>query len=116
MEDVDRRLASLVSQAYSDCAGLESVFRLIDIYGSLMERALIKEDFDAFYEEIVRQMDDDVIDCKAIFDRGMEQRDATGKIPLHKNQAKVSGSLRWAYELKDRMNANMDAFKRIEHP
>ena len=71
---------------------------------------------DAFYEEIVRQMDDDVLDCKAIFDRGMEQRDATGKIPLHKNQAKVSGSLRWAYELKDRMNANMDAFKRIEHP
>ena len=116
VEDTDRRLASLVTQAYDDCAGLESVFRLIDIYGSLLERPLIKEEFAAFYEEIVQRMDDDILACKRIYDGVMAEREATGKITLHKNQAKVSGSLRWSYELKDRMNANMEAFKRIEHP
>ena len=46
----------------------------------------------------------------------IQEREATGRVPLHKNMAKVSGSLRWAHELKDRMNANMESFQRIEHP
>ena len=40
----------------------------------------------------------------------------SGKMPLHKNMAKVSGSLRWAQELKARLDANMESFNAIEHP
>ena len=44
-----------------------------------------------------------------------QERAATGHVPLHKNMAKVSGSLRWSRELRERMDANMESFKRIEH-
>lgn len=30
--------------------------------------------------------------------------------------AKVSGSLRWAQELRSRIDAHMDSYRRIEHP
>ena len=37
-------------------------------------------------------------------------------MPVHKNMARVSGSLRWAKEMRERVDRNMECFKRIEHP
>lgn len=89
--------------------------QLVDIFGSLLQRPLIKEEFDQNYPEVVRMMDVEILACKDIYDRAMQARKSTGKMQLHKNMAKVSGSLRWAGELRARLDANMEAFKRIEH-
>ena len=48
--------------------------QLIDIYGSLLERPLIKQDFDDNYPEVVERMDRDILDCKVIYDKAMEVR------------------------------------------
>lgn len=45
---------------------------MIDIFGSLLERPLIKQDFDQNYPEIVELMDKDILDCKVIYDQAME--------------------------------------------
>ena len=90
--------------------------QLIDIFGPLLQRPLIKVEFDENYPEVVRMMDEDILACKEIYDKAMQVRKSTGKMPLHKNMARVSGSLRWAQELHARLDAHMEAFKRIEHP
>ena len=50
------------------------MLQMIDIFGSLLERPLIKQDFDKNYPEIVDMMDRDVLDCKEIYDTAMEVR------------------------------------------
>ena len=114
--DLDRRLASIVCQGFDDCSGLEAVFKLLDIFGSLLERPLIKEDFDANYPKIVTMMEQELNVAKQIYDENMTCKNETGKVVTHKNMAKVSGSLRWAQELRERISVPMGNFKHIEHP
>nr|KAG5690881.1 hypothetical protein BaRGS_028913 [Batillaria attramentaria] len=114
--DIDRRMATIICQGFDDCSGLESTFKLIDIMGSLLERPLIKSDFDPKYPEIVRMMDRELDEIKAIYDRQVEAKEAQGYAPVHKNMPKVSGSLRWAKEIRDRISIPMGNFKHLEHP
>ena len=43
--DLDRRLGRIANQAFVDCNGLESMYKLIHIFGSLIERPIIHHDF-----------------------------------------------------------------------
>ena len=36
--DLDKRLASVITQAFEDCNGLQSVFKLITILGPIVSR------------------------------------------------------------------------------
>ena len=103
-------------QAFDDCSGLEAVFKLVDIFGSLLERPLIKEDFDPNYPLMVSMMDDELNQAKQIYDKHMAVKEETGKMPIHKNMAKVSGSLKFAQELRERISTPMNRFKMTEHP
>lgn len=91
-------------------------FKLIDIFGSLLERPMIKQDFDRNYPGLVTLMENELTDAKRIYDEQMAIKSETGKMPIHKNMAKVSGSLKWAKELRDRITVPMTSFKQIEHP
>ena len=114
--DLDRRMASIVCQAFDDCSGLESAFRLIDIFGSLLERPLLKTDFDPNYPRMVTMMDEVLNETKQIFDKHMGIKEETGHMPIHKNMAEVSGSLKFAQELRNRITEPMKRFKMNEHP
>ena len=61
-------------------------------------------------------MDQELNTAKDIYDQHMALKSETGKMPLHKNMAKVSGSLKWAAELRERISGSMGSFKHIEHP
>ena len=41
--DMDRRLGSILCQAFDDCYGVEQMFKLMAIAGTLIERPVIKE-------------------------------------------------------------------------
>jgi dynein heavy chain len=90
--------------------------QLIDVFGSLLERPLIKQDFQPNYPKVVEMMDAELSTVKVIYDEHMAIRRDQGKMPLHKNMAKVSGSLKWSEELRERITAFMTCFNHIEHP
>ena len=54
--------------------------------------------------------------AKNIYDEQMEMKAKQNKVGLHKNMPKVSGSLRWSTELRERISVPMSNFKHIEHP
>ena len=91
-------------------------FQLIDIFGSLLDRPLIKQDFDHNYPQLVVSMEEELVSAKEIYDQHMALKNETGKMPIHKNMARVSGSLKWAQELRDRISTPMTNFKHLEHP
>ena len=88
----------------------------MDVFGSLLERPLIKQDFNPNYPRIIVMMDEELNTVKGIYDDHMRLKRDTGSMPLHKNMAKVSGSLKWAAELRDRLAGSMNSFKHIDHP
>lgn len=83
--------------------------------GSLLERELIKKDFDEKYPLIVKMIDKELDTAKSIYDEQMAAKKEGGKAVLHKNMPKVSGSLRWAQELRERITAPMGNFKALDH-
>ena len=64
-------------------------FQLIDVFGSLLERPLIKQDFQPNYPKVVTMMDQELAIAKTIYDDHMRVRKESGNMPLHKNMAKV---------------------------
>lgn len=84
--------------------------------GALLERPLIKKDFDSKYSLIVMMMDAELNEVKQIYDKQVEIKKAKGWSPVHKNMPKVSGSLLWANEIRHRIQNPMGSFKHIDHP
>lgn len=47
--EMDMKLSAILCQAFEDCTNLESIFKLINISGCLLERPFIKEEFTKKY-------------------------------------------------------------------
>lgn len=46
--------------------------QLLAVYRPLLERPLIKEEFDSNYMELIRAMERELLDVKLLYDRHME--------------------------------------------
>ena len=84
--------------------------------GTLLDRPLIKTDFELKYPILVDMMNKEMDVAKEIYDHQMELRQKSGKIPIHKNMPQVTGGLKWAQELRERISIPMANFKHLEHP
>ena len=83
--------------------------------GSLLDRPLIKKDFNGKYSRIVELLDQEIDAIKMIYDEEMKILKEKGHITVHKFMPRVSGSLKWAQELRDRINSSIGSFKHLEH-
>lgn len=110
--DLDSRLAAVINQAFEDCSGVEAVFKLIDIFGSLLERPMINSDFEEKYPVLFRMVESELDKAKVIFDQQMElevnnkQQQSSGK-----NMPIAAGSLRWAQQLRQRYHDPVSSLK-----
>ncbi|KAJ8958202.1 hypothetical protein NQ314_006441, partial [Rhamnusium bicolor] len=58
--EMDMKLAAILCQAFEDCCNLESIFKLINIAGSILERPLIKAEFTNQYEKILDLLENEL--------------------------------------------------------
>ncbi|XP_077979817.1 dynein beta chain, ciliary-like [Glandiceps talaboti] len=114
--DLDRRLGAILCQGFDDCSGVESVFKLLDCYGTLLDRPIIREDFEHKYPSLLEMYSNDLDEAKVIYDKQMGLADQDETVPVNKNMPEVSGALKWAEELRQRITIPMSSFKHIEHP
>lgn len=63
--------------------------QLVDIFGGLLERPIIKEIFDPYYPRLVTMMDEELDSVKLIYDWQMEKIANDSVPPVHKNFPKV---------------------------
>jgi len=89
---------------------------LIEILGSLVERPLIKVEFDRKYPSLVALVDEELNTVKKIYDKHIAMITDFGKMPVHTNMAKVSGYIKWSRELKDRITYAVTELRKLEHP
>ena len=84
--------------------------------GSLLDRPLIKADFEEKYPILVSMMNKELDTAKEIYDQQVATKGSHGKVPIHKNMPTVTGALKWAQELRERISSPMSSFKHLEHP
>ncbi|XP_075759566.1 dynein axonemal heavy chain 9 isoform X2 [Pelodiscus sinensis] len=115
-EDLDRRLGTIFGQALEDAAGLEHAFKLLDMFGSLLERPVIAASAADKYPRLISMFDRELDDAKLIYSRHAQEERELGYPPVHRNMPLVAGALRWAQELRDRIQVPFGHFRHIPHP
>ncbi|XP_073737597.1 dynein axonemal heavy chain 9 [Callorhinus ursinus] len=116
VEDLDRRLGAVFSQAFDDALDLEHAFKLLDIAGKLLERPLVAQDASEKYLLLIQMFIKDLDTVRAIYSQRVQEEAELGFSSVHKNMPTVAGGLRWAQELRQRIQGPFDNFKRISHP
>ena len=89
---------------------------MLDIFGTLIERPVIKKDFDPHYWRVIEMMEAELNNAKLLFDDVTSLLAETGTMPVHKNLPPVAGALKWTQEIRDRISVLMTDFRRLEHP
>lgn len=108
--DFDRRLAAIFSQAFDDCHNLESIFKLINVVGNLIDRPIINAEVTIKYPTIVNMLSDEADTVKILYDNGLHKGP-----PIDKYFPPVAGRMMWLYKLKERISRPLHDFKLLEH-
>uniref|UniRef100_A0A4W6G7A8 Dynein axonemal heavy chain 17 n=1 Tax=Lates calcarifer TaxID=8187 RepID=A0A4W6G7A8_LATCA len=105
-DDTDRRLGAVFYHA----------FKVLDMFGSLLERPLVGADALDRYPLLVSMLDKELDCCKLLYDRHIQTADELGSSPVNKNMPAVAGGLRWAQELQQRIQTPFSKFRHLSHP
>uniref|UniRef100_A0A3Q3DHJ9 Dynein axonemal heavy chain 17 n=1 Tax=Hippocampus comes TaxID=109280 RepID=A0A3Q3DHJ9_HIPCM len=94
-DDTDRRLGAIFCQAFDDAAGLEHAFKVLDMFGSLLERPRVAQDALDRYPLLVSMFDKDLDNCKVLYHEHIQIANELGSAPVNKNMPAVAGGLIW---------------------
>ncbi|XP_072167681.1 dynein beta chain, ciliary [Diadema setosum] len=115
--DLDRRLGAILCQGFDDCCGLEAVFKMLDCYGPMLDRPVIRNDFECKYPIVLELYNQELDKAKELYDQHIQDtEESEGNPPLNKNMPSIAGQLKWSSQLRDRINKPFSSFKHMEHP
>ncbi|NXU74079.1 DYH9 protein, partial [Oreotrochilus melanogaster] len=115
VEDLDRRLGTVFIQAFNDASDLEHIFKLLDIFGSLLERPIIAADAADKFSVLTRMFSRALDHARLIYSRHIQAELKLGSPPVHKNMPPVAGALGWARDLRARIQVPFGHFMHIKH-
>ncbi|NWX21666.1 DYH9 protein, partial [Aegotheles bennettii] len=115
VEDIDRRLGTVFIQAFQDASDLEHAFKLLDMFGSLLERPVIAADAAEKYPVLIRMFNSALDQARLIYSRHIQAELELGSPPVHKNMPPVAGALGWARELRTRIQVPFGHLRHITH-
>ncbi|XP_042364236.1 dynein heavy chain 9, axonemal [Plectropomus leopardus] len=116
VDDTDRRLGAIFCQAFEDASGLEHTFKVLDMFGSLLERPLVAADAVDRYPLLVSMFDKELDYCKHLYNKHTQTAEEQGWAPVNKNMPAVAGGLRWAQELQQRIQTPFSKFRHVSFP
>ncbi|ERE69467.1 dynein heavy chain 17, axonemal [Cricetulus griseus] len=116
VEDLDRRLGTILIQAFDDTPDVEHAFKLFDIAGTLLERPLVAQDVSHKYLALIQMFNRDLDAVRLIYSQHIQEEAEHGFSPVHKNMPSMAGGIRWAQELRQRIKGPFSNFIHITHP
>uniref|UniRef100_A0A3P8NT94 Dynein axonemal heavy chain 11 n=1 Tax=Astatotilapia calliptera TaxID=8154 RepID=A0A3P8NT94_ASTCA len=96
----DQRLGTVLNLAFQHSKNLKSAFKLLKIFGTLLERPRIHQLFSPNYSVLLDMFSQEVGHCQFILD---QHKDGSGFAILGKNMPQVAGNLKWSQELRSRI-------------
>ncbi|NWY46905.1 DYH9 protein, partial [Sylvia atricapilla] len=113
VEDIDHRLGTVFSQAFSDAPDLEHIFKLLAMFQNLLERPVMAA-VAADKVPVLLSMFSSALDqARLTYSRHTQPGLQLGFPPLHKNVPPVAGALGWAQELRARIQGPLEHLRHI---
>ncbi|NXO09420.1 DYH9 protein, partial [Oriolus oriolus] len=113
VEDIDRRLGTVFSQAFSDAPDLQHIFKLLAMFQNLLERPVIAAAAADKVPVLLSRFSSALDQARLIYARHTQAGLQLGFPPLHKNVPPVAGALGWARELRARIQGPLEHLRRI---
>lgn len=104
IKELERRLASVLTQGFDDSDTIFGRFKLLDSFESLLNRPHILDELEKKHIVLIESYKQDLKQIQIIFTEGKELCDKLDeKNPIFKNMPPVSGKLTWTKGLKERI-------------
>jgi dynein heavy chain len=114
--ELDRKLGAVLGRSFDDCLVTESIFKLLQIFGSLIQRPLIAMELNERMPTLVTMLDQEIEEVKIIFNKQMQRiKDERNPI-VDKNMPMMCGQLKWSQGLRFKMSLSIKMFKAVNHP
>lgn len=104
MKELEKRVASIISQNFDDLDTLQDRFKLLEQFEVLLRRPLIQDELERkhivlleCYKEDLRKVQQIFFENKSLVDRGDE------KAPVFLNLPPIAAALTWTKSLEDRV-------------
>ncbi|KFO26066.1 Dynein heavy chain 11, axonemal [Fukomys damarensis] len=72
--DFNRRLGTVLCEAFYNCHGLEAVFKLLTIFGNFLEKPVVMEIFSPHYSTLVNMFNTELDVCKQLYNEHIKQK------------------------------------------
>uniref|UniRef100_A0A4W3K7X4 Dynein axonemal heavy chain 17 n=1 Tax=Callorhinchus milii TaxID=7868 RepID=A0A4W3K7X4_CALMI len=117
IKDFDRRLGTIICLGYDECADILSTVKLLHMFISLSKRPLIMEEVASKFPRLVQMLNEELDNAKLVYDEHLFLIESKSSIPIiNKNMPFVAGQLKWAQEIRTRIDTVLSAFKSVDHP
>ncbi|CAM9099296.1 unnamed protein product [Ectocarpus fasciculatus] len=109
VKSLERRLASVLTQAFDDCPTLRGRFRLLDCFSDLVHRPAIAEELQRKHTIMVQDFATEVALVKQLFLKQNEDP------PIANNLPPVAGALTWSRGLLERVSLPMSKIAEFDN-
>ncbi|XP_061150392.1 dynein axonemal heavy chain 11 [Syngnathus typhle] len=113
-KDFDQRLGTVLNLAFQHSRNLKSTFKMLKIFGNLLERPTIHQLFSPNYTVLLDMFNQEINHCQFLFDQHRDGH-TSGNLVLGKNMPLVAGRLKWSQELQCRILTNRANLCQLAH-
>lgn len=115
-EVLERKLAAILVQAFDECYTIESLIKLIEICGSLLQRPIIYEEIKDKLDNMIGLYSDDLDLVKNVFNNGVEIMNSGGvdALTVDRGFPPVTGALTWIKKMKIRITKPTEDLPNID--
>ena len=104
---LDRKLGAILTRAFEDCTESQSVFRLLHVFGGLVDRKLIALELSDKMPVLVQMLNNEMDESKLIFKKQEERISETGKALTDRNMPPITGQLKFAKVRRKKLSTNV---------
>lgn len=106
VESLDKRLVAIAVQAFDQSYNLMSLFKMLNIWGSILDRPVIKQDMEPKYHRLIDEFNTELDTVKIIYDNGIKD----DQFPVDIHYPPVAAKMTWLYKLKWRLREPMETY------
>uniref|UniRef100_A0AAY3ZYX4 Dynein heavy chain tail domain-containing protein n=1 Tax=Denticeps clupeoides TaxID=299321 RepID=A0AAY3ZYX4_9TELE len=116
VENAERSLGAVFEQAFNLASGLEQAFKVLEMFGTLLARPMVACKAREKYPILIRMFSAEMDTCLQLFRERMQLEEQPGYAAVSKNMPAVSGGLKWAQQLQERIHISFNNFRFVSDP
>lgn len=115
-EVLERKLAAILVQAFDECYTMESLIKLIEVCGSLLQRPMVYNEVKDKLDNLLDLYNQDLLIVKRVFDEGMDVINTSGiaELSIDRGFPPITGGITWIKKMRLRITKPTEELPNIE--